>query len=104
MAIPTAPEVYSYEQLQDLILPLIRKYKASGALLFGSYARNEADESSDIDLVIIGGENFIPTDVFAIAEDLHVLSGKAVDVYEMRELNQNTPFYETVLREGVRIQ
>lgn len=97
-------DVYTYDQLKHLILPLIRKYHASSALLFGSYARNEATENSDIDLVIIGGEDFLPADVFSIAEDLHVISGKAVDVYELRELNKGTPFYNRVLREGVTIQ
>ena len=97
-------EIYNYEQLKGLIIPLMDKYNASNALLFGSYARNEATANSDIDLVIVGGENFEPTDIFAIAEELHILSGKPVDVYEMREPNVGSSFYNTIMKEGVKLQ
>ena len=73
------------------------------AILFGSYARQEADVLSDIDLVVIGGAAFSPTDVFSMAEDLHRATGKAVDVYELCEIDQDSDFYRTILREGVPI-
>lgn len=73
------------------------------AILFGSYARNEADGKSDIDLVIIGGENFEPTDVFGIADKLYRTLAKNVDVYELCEINADTDFYNTIFAEGVQI-
>lgn len=96
--------VYSYEQLQDMINPIIKKYKASDAYLFGSYARKEATESSDIDLIVIGGNDFERTNIFAIAEELHIMSGKRVDVYEISEINENSVFYEKIMKERVEIQ
>ena len=39
--------VYSREELVAVILPILRKYHASEAVLFGSYARQEATGSSD---------------------------------------------------------
>ncbi len=86
-----------------IIAALLKKYGAAQAILFGSYARQEADSGSDIDLVVIGGSRFDPTDVFCIAEDLHRLTGKQVDVYELCEINEGTDFYHTILSEGVRI-
>ena len=56
-----------------------------------------------IDLIVIGGSKFDPTDVFCIAEELHRTLGKAVDVYELRELNVGSVFYNTVMAEGVQI-
>ena len=97
-------KIYTHQELRDMIRPLVRKYNAMDALLFGSYARNEATAESDIDLLIIGGNQFILTDVFAIAEDLHELSGKNVDVYELRELNAGSPIYHSALTEGVSLQ
>ena len=52
--------------------------------MFGSYARQEANAASDIDLIVVGGIKFDPTDVFCIAEELHRALGKPVDVYELR--------------------
>lgn len=96
--------VYSYEQLQDMINPIIKKYKASGAYLFGSYARKEAIPSSDIDLIVIGGSNFERTNIFAIAEELHIMSGKRVDVYEISEINEGSSFYKRIMKERIRVQ
>ena len=74
-----------------------------GIILFGSYARQEADVASDIDLIVVGGSKFDPTDIFCIAEELHRTMGKAVDVYELREVNAGSAFYHTIMEEGVRI-
>ena len=94
---------FSGEQLEATIQSLLLKYHAESAILFGSYARKEADASSDIDVVIIGGSSFEPTDVFSLADDLHHMTGKDVDVYELCEIDQQSEFYRTILREGVRI-
>lgn len=95
--------IYTREELAGVVLPLLKKYKAEGAILFGSYARQEADAGSDIDLLVIGGPLFDLTDVFCLADDLHRITGKNVDVYERCEINTGTEFYDTILSEGVRI-
>lgn len=96
-------KVYSIEEISQIILPLIKKYRASKVILFGSYARNEADKDSDIDVLVIGGDAFDPTDVFCIADELNRLSQKKVDVYEEREINHTSAFYNTIISEGVEI-
>ncbi|MCM1233114.1 MAG: nucleotidyltransferase domain-containing protein [Ruminococcus flavefaciens] len=98
-----AVSVYTRDELIGVILPLLKKYQAEGAILFGSYARQEATAQSDIDLVVIGGVRFDPTDVFCLADDLHCLTGKPVDVYEQREINAGTAFYDMIFSKGVRI-
>ena len=96
-------QVYTRDEIIHVVLPLLKKYRAESAILFGSYARQEADAQSDIDLVVIGGPQFDPTDIFCLADDLHRLTGKPVDVYEQREINAGTEFYNTVFSEGVQI-
>lgn len=95
--------IYSQEELFSVVSSLLTKYNAKLAILFGSYARKEADAKSDIDLVVDGGAAFNPTDIFALADDLHRATGKDVDVYEISEINVGTDFYDTILSEGVRI-
>lgn len=90
-------------EIKDLIKLLLKKYNASHALLFGSYARGEATADSDIDVVVFGGENFKARDIFAFGEDLRTLSGKDVDVFEIREINKNTDFYKSIIRDGVKV-
>lgn len=90
-------------ELETLIRTLLHKYHAEYALLFGSYARGEATAESDIDLIVVGGENFRAKDIFALGEDLRQMTNKDVDAFEIREVNKGTPFYESVMNEGVRI-
>lgn len=96
-------QIYSKEELTAIISSLLEKYNAQHAILFGSYAREEAEAASDIDLIVVGGKTFEPTDVFALADDLHRMTGKDVDVYELSEVNAGTEFYDTILSEGVQI-
>ena len=93
----------SRTEIEGYIKKLLCKYHAEYAILFGSYARGEADESSDIDVVVVGGNSFHATDIFAFGEELRELSQKNVDAFEIREVNKDTEFYRSIMREGVRI-
>lgn len=99
---PNQKLVYTLEQLRQLIIPLLKQYGMKGASIFGSYARGEATPDSDIDVLLYGGDSFRHFNVFAVAEELHEASGKAVDVYEISELDDG-PFRDTVLREAVAL-
>ena len=67
--------VMTMKELEAVIRALLRKYHAEYALLFGSYARGEATADSDIDIIVFGGKDFRPADIFAFGEELRQLSG-----------------------------
>ena len=96
-------KIYSTVELKDILLPIIRKYNAQKAYIFGSYARNEADMNSDIDVFVISGKLFDPTDIFCIAEELYTASQKKVDVYEESEIDRNSDLYSNIMREGIEV-
>lgn len=52
---PAMAEKYYIEELQSIIVPLAQKYGAERIFLFGSYARGNMTNSSDIDLRIDKG-------------------------------------------------
>ena len=89
-------------EIEQVIRELLHKYHAEYALLFGSYARGEATAASDIDVVVVGGEHFRARDIFSFGEELRQRTQKDVDAFEIREVNIGTPFYENVMREGVK--
>ncbi len=43
---------YSVDEIKKRITPIAQKYGLAAVYLFGSYARGEADENSDIDLLV----------------------------------------------------
>ena len=44
--------IYTIDELRAIILPIAQKHKISAVYLFGSYARGEATEESDVDILI----------------------------------------------------
>ncbi len=93
----------TYYEIEKYIRILLGKYRADHALLFGSYARGEATADSDLDVIVYGGKDFHPSDVFAFGEELRMMTGKPADVFEIRELDPGTEFYNTVMKEGISI-
>lgn len=89
--------------VEKSIKELLVRYNAEYALLFGSYARGEETEESDIDVLIFGGENFKKSNIFAFAEELRQMTGKSVDAFEICEVDRSTPFYDNVIKEGIKI-
>lgn len=93
-------KIYTVEELRSLVVPLLSKHDMKEARLFGSYARGDADESSDIDLLLTGNPGFRPLSVYGVSAELREATGKDVDVYEMCELDPGS-FRDAVLREAV---
>ncbi len=71
--------------------------------MFGSYARGETRIDSDIDFLVYGGENFRLTEVFALAEELREVLNKKVDVFEIHEINPDSEFYNTIMKERLLV-
>lgn len=71
--------------------------------MFGPFARGEADENSDLDFLVFGGEGFKLTSILALGEVLREILKKKVDIFEIREVNQDSEFYRTIMREKVLV-
>ena len=96
-------QIFTIENITALVKPLAQKYQVKEVYLFGSYARGEADENSDLDFLVIGGEGFKLTQIFAFDEELREILNKRVDVFEINEINQDSEFYKTIMREKVLV-
>ncbi len=76
-------------------------------ILYGSLARNEAEESSDIDILIITGHKEIKERIYDIAYDVNLeydvlLSFFFIDKERfLKFLEMGSPFVENILAEGV---
>ena len=95
--------VLTITDIQRIIKPLAEKFRICEVYIFGSYARNEATVDSDIDFLIFGGKNFKLTSVFAFAEELRMIIQKEIDVFEINEVNKDSLFYETIMKERVKV-
>lgn len=91
--------IFTLEDIVCLVKPIAEKYHVQKIYLFGSYARGDADIDSDLDFLVYGGNGFKLTMIFALAEDLRKALGKKVDVFEIHEINTNSEFYNTIMKE-----
>jgi len=95
--------ILTLSDIKKTVKPLAEKYHISEVYIFGSYARNEATSASDIDFLVFGGKDFKPTSVFAFAEELRMLINKKIDVFEINEVNLNSSFYDTIMKERIKV-
>lgn len=90
----------------QLIMRKLRAYDPQRVILFGSYVRNESDDLSDIDLVIVKEteEDFFARirtvlDLLDMKSQIDVLVYTPAEFETMRR--QGNPFIETVIEEGI---
>ncbi len=95
--------IYTIENIKDVVMPIANKYNVQSIYLFGSYARGEANENSDLDFLVFGGDNFKLTNIFALAEDLRKAFKRQVDVFEISEINSDSDFYLTIMNERLYV-
>lgn len=94
-------EIYTIDEIRQIVKNLTVKYDIENVYLFGSYARGEATEKSDIDILIKGGKSFKGGNVFSLGEEIRDKTQKPVDIFEMKELNKGSAFYSRVQSERV---
>ena len=75
--------VYTVDQIKDKIYPVAEKYDLSKVYLFGSYARGEADEKSDVDVAL---ELEDESSYFDVYGKLLTLFDEKVDIFLVSDL------------------
>ena len=84
---------------REEILAIAAKHGACNVRIFGSVARGEADEASDIDFLIDAGPIRTPFFPGGLVMDLEGLLGRPVDVVTEKGLRSR--IRERVLKEAV---
>lgn len=91
--------IFTINELKEKITPIAKKYNLNGVYIFGSYARAEADENSDVDILIdrTGSKVKSMFDMGGLYNDLYDAIGKDIDIVTTQTLAQKstqirTPF------------
>lgn len=91
--------VYTIEEIRDKTIPIAKEYGVHRVGLFGSYARGEAKDSSDVDLYIDRGKLSNLLQYFAFINDLENALHCHVDVVTTGI--EDKQFLSAIMREGV---
>lgn len=95
--------ILKINDIKEMVKPIAEKYRVKEIYLFGSYARGEANENSDLDFLVFGGENFKLTLIFSLAEELRAVFKKSVDVFEINEIIKDSDFYNEIMKERLLV-
>lgn len=95
------PKIYQVDEMRAKLRPVFEAAPVYRAVLFGSYAKGNATDQSDVDIVIDSKGELLNINFFGLLEDIKTQLNKRVDLFEISELNRNTDIYSVVEREGI---
>lgn len=81
-------KIYTFNELVNVISPIAERHNVSRVYLFGSYARGEADEQSDIDLRIEAPQLHTLFALGGLYADLEEALGKSLDLVTTEALRK----------------
>ena len=80
-------EKMTLEEVKSMILPVLGKHDVVRASVFGSFARDESDEKSDVDILVeLSGDKSL-LDLAGLKIELEGLLGRGVDVLTYESLH-----------------
>ena len=102
--------VFTIDELSRRITPIAQKYEIPAVYIFGSYARGDATDDSDVDVLFQReGSKIKGLLMGAFYEELQESIGKGLDLLTEESLEQHdaknrTPwFYENTMKERVKV-
>lgn len=96
-------KIYTIDEIRERLYPLFDSVPVVRAVLFGSYARNEATAKSDIDLFIDTGGRLCGLKLIGYFEELEERAEKPVDAIEAVDLDSQCDLFQTIQTEGITI-
>ena len=93
--------VLSIQTIKELLIPILSKYNITYCYLFGSYARGEARNNSDVDLLVdtdITGLSFLQ-----LVEEIRTTLNKKIDILRLCDLQYNNPIILQILKEVIKL-
>lgn len=93
--------VISIEDIKEGVAEVVSRYDVLYCYLFGSYAKNKARPSSDIDLYIETGVTGIR--YYGMVEELRERLNKKIDLINTEQLMNNKNLLVEILKDGIKI-
>lgn len=93
--------VLSIELIKKIVASICSKYDVSAVYLFGSYAKNKAKSSSDIDLMIVS--NIEGIEYYQLLNELETKLNKKIDLLMLETAIQNVKLMSEILKDGIKI-
>lgn len=94
-------QLYTIDQIKSILIPVFKEYSIRKAILFGSYAKGNADVKSDVDILVDSGLKGMA--FFGLLEDVVTALEKEVDLLDVTQIVPNSEVDNEILQTGVII-
>lgn len=81
-------QVYSVSEIRNILLPVFVRYEINRAILFGSYSKAAATETSDVDLLVDSGLRGLK--FIGLSEDVRKALNKDIDIFDVTHIELNS--------------
>ena len=95
------PSVYTVPQLRDVLAPVFARHGVRRAVLFGSYGKGTATETSDVDLLVdsgLRGLRFV-----GLLDDVQRAVGRDVDLFDVTHIESGSRIDREIRDTGVTV-
>ena len=93
--------IIEVEDIKRKCARIFEKQDIKFCYLFGSYAKNKATPTSDVDLLI--SANIKGVKFFGLVEEIRSALHKKVDVLDVNQLKDNMELIQEILKDGIKI-
>lgn len=91
--------VYSISEIRNILLPVFVQYNVNKAVLFGSYSKDKASGTSDIDLLVDSGLHGLK--FLGLSEDIRAALDKDADVFDVSHIEPHSRIDNEIKYTGV---
>lgn len=96
-------KIYSIDEIKKMLYEIMKKADVKKAILFGSYAKNTQTATSDVDIVIDSDGKLLNINFYGLLEEIVQKLQKNIDLFEITEIQKNSPIYKNIEKEGITI-
>ena len=93
--------ILKIEDIKEKVKVVLSKHNINFCYLFGSYAKNKANATSDVDLLI--DTEMTGLDFFGLVEELRLSLHKRIDLLKINQLDNNQELLKDILKDGIKI-
>ena len=93
--------IYTIDDIKSILHPVFVKHSVKKAVLFGSYVKGIANQTSDVDLLLDSGLRGLK--FVGLIEDVRSALDKDVDVFFFFHIIPNSKIFSEISKNGVVI-
>ena len=93
--------IMTLDEIKNSVIPVMRQFPVKTLILYGSYARNEATEDSDIDFVVDSNDKLLGWGLCSLLGELAGVLPKPFHCYERSMIINSGELFDNIMKDGI---